>query len=97
MGACTGFLLKEIFPYQQKKKDQECLMSVQPHKVRQPQHFCENKDHSTQFDVSLPPMLPAWPLRYLRFHTLGLCSAWPPRLDCQQTHFLIKPPEENIS
>lgn len=36
----------------------------------------QKQEHSTQFDLSLPPKLPAWPLRYLRFHTLGL---WPCR------------------
>lgn len=54
-------------------------MSAPPHKIKQLQYFCENKEHSTQFDLSLPPKLPAWPLRYLRFHTLGL---WLCRANC---------------
>lgn len=50
---------------------------IHPHpQRRQPHHFCENEEHSTHFDLSLPPKLSVWPLWYLRLQTLKL---WPCR------------------
>lgn len=55
---------KKYFPVNRKRKTRSVLCPSHPTKTR------------TFHPVSLPPKLPAWPLRYLRFHTLGL---WPCR------------------